>query len=642
MGNYAYVLWIPLLPLASFLVSGLFGRRYLRTLSGYVGVAALLAVTVISLLVARQYFFLDGKVDGAYRQITAFNFQWLHFSEHVSIDMNLVIDPISVMMLVVVSVVSLMVHIFSLGYMKGEERFATYYAFLGLFTFSMLGLVLSGNLFQLYIFWELVGVSSFLLIGYYFSKPSAVAAAKKAFIVTRFADLGFLIGILVLSFYGGSLDIPTLITRLATPGSAQLLSATGAGFLGVSALTWGLTLIFIGGAGKSAMFPLHIWLPDAMEGPTPVSALIHAATMVVAGVYLVARLFPVFSIDEAVMHLITWVGAFSALFAALIACTQTDIKRVLAYSTMSQIGYMMFALGVARGGGEAGLGYMASLFHLFTHAFFKSLLFLGAGAVIHFVHSNEMADMGGLRKKMPVTHISFLIACLAIAGVPPLAGFFSKEEILTAAWHSGKMIYGIGLFTAALTAFYMFRLYFSIFWNKPSTAHGDQHEGTLSMQLPLIILALCTILAGFVPFGNYITADGRTLKTEIDPVFSIAPVLLSVAAILLAMSFYKKESERPARFATTAGGFYTAAKRKFYIDELYLFVTKKIIFPLVGKPAAWFDRHVVDGLMNALASATASISAGIKGLQSGKVQAYALYFFGGIVALAVLFIYVWK
>src|SRR4029079_8977829 len=392
---------------------------------------------------------------------------WLSFSENVSIDMGIILDPISVMMLVVVTFVSLMVHIFSLGYMKGEERFSTYYAFLGLFTFSMLGLVVSSNLFQIYMFWELVGVSSYLLIGYYYDKPSAVAASKKAFIVTRFADLGFLVGILILAFYGETLDFETLIENLTSQQSSQFLSITTASFMGISALTWGLTLVFIGGAGKSAMFPLHIWLPDAMEGPTPVSALIHAATMVVAGVYLVARLFPVFAVaDELVLNIVAYVGAISALLAAIIACTQTDIKRVLAFSTMSQIGYMMFALGVSGYGGEAGLGYMASMFHLFTHAFFKSLLFLCAGAVIHVVHSNEMKDMGGLRKLMPITHIAFLIACLAIAGIPPFSGFFSKEEILTAAWQNHPAIYYICLITSGITAFYMFRLYFSIFWNR--------------------------------------------------------------------------------------------------------------------------------------------------------------------------------
>jgi NADH-quinone oxidoreductase subunit L len=641
MSNYAYIVWIPLLPLAIFLVLGIFGRKYFKTASGLIGTASLLVSAILSLVAAKQYFFVDGKVNGVYQKITALKYTWLEFSPNVSIDMSIIIDPISVMMLVVVTFVSLMVHVFSLGYMKGEERFATYYAFLSLFTFSMLGLVLSGNIFQVYMFWELVGVSSFLLIGYYFDKQSAVAAAKKAFIITRFADLGFLIGILILGLNAGTLDISLLIERL-TSVQWRMADMVGGGFLGMSAITWALVLIFVGGAGKSAMFPLHIWLPDAMEGPTPVSALIHAATMVVAGVFLVARLFPVFLVYPFALEVCKWVGIFSALFAAIIACTQTDIKRVLAYSTMSQIGYMMFALGVSKQIGEDGLGYMASMFHLFTHAFFKSLLFLGAGAVIHMVHSNEMKDMGGLRKLMPVTHIAFLIGCLAITGIPPFAGFFSKEEILMAAYHSNKIIYGVALFTAALTAFYMFRLYFSIFWNKESDVHNVHGEGTVSMKLPLVILAICAVGAGFVPFSNFITADGNALETHMDLTFSIAPVALTLLAILLAASFYKTENDKPARTAAAFGGLYNAASRKFYMDELYLFITKKIIFPLIGQPVAWIDKNIVDGLMNMLATITSKISELIKGFQSGKVQGYALYFFGGVAALAVLFIYLWK
>jgi len=654
MSNYFYILWIPLLPLATFVILGLFGRKYLSAIAGLLGTASLFSSTVLSFVAANQYFFVDGKVNGVFQKIVAFKFTWLEFSPNVSIDLGMIIDPISVMMLVVVTSVSLMVHVFSLGYMKGEERFATYYAFLSLFTFSMLGLILSSNIFQVYMFWELVGVSSFLLISYYFNKPSAVAASKKAFIVTRFADLGFLIGILILGFYGGTLDIGLLIERFTSVNSAQYISITGASFLGASMLTWGLTLLFIGGAGKSAMFPLHIWLPDAMEGPTPVSALIHAATMVVAGVYLVARMFPVFTMDETALHIVTYVGAASALFAAVIACTQTDIKRVLAYSTMSQIGYMMFALGISKNGGEAGLGYMASMFHLFTHAFFKSLLFLGAGAVIHMVHSNEMKDMGGLRKLMPITHIAFLIACLAIAGIPPFAGFFSKEEILTAAFHENKIIYGIALFTAALTSFYMFRLYFNIFWSKEAPAanhaqadhgqeaHASHGEGPWVMKLPLLILAACAVGVGFVPFSQLVTSDGKALETHIDIVFSIAPVVLSVLAILLAARFYKNQNDRSDKMAAAFGGLYTAAYKKFYVDEVYIFITKKIVFPFIGQPIAWADRNIVDGFMLLLAKITAKISESIKGLQSGKVQNYALYFFGGVAALSILFIYIWK
>ena len=633
---------IPLLPLLTFLLLGLYGKKVFKNASGLIGTTSLFASALLSLYTAYGYFFQYGKVDGVYQKLVPFKFEWLQFSEGVSIDMGLIIDPISVMMLVVVTLVSLMVHIYSTAYMKGEERFPTYYAFLSLFTFSMLGLVLSSNIFQIYIFWELVGVSSFLLIGFYYSRPSAVAAAKKAFIVTRFADLGFLIGILVLAFYSGTLDFNTLIERLTAPESNELKTAVASSFLGVSALTWGLLLVFMGGAGKSALFPLHIWLPDAMEGPTPVSALIHAATMVVAGVYLVARLFPVFALSAPeALDVVAYVGVLSALLAAVIACTQTDIKRVLAYSTMSQIGFMMFALGVSGYGGEAGLGYTASLFHLFTHALFKALLFLGAGAVIHFIHSNDMKDMGGLRKYMPITHITFLIACLAIAGVPPLAGFFSKEEILLAAYNSNPTIYWIALATSGLTAFYMFRLYFSIFWNKETHPHGHG-EGGAAITLPLILLAVGAALAGFIPFGRFVSSDGKALETHFHLAFSIAPVALGLAGIFLALWLYKSENERPNRIAASLSGLYTAAYRKFYIDELYLFLTRKVVFNLIGRPAAWFDRNVVDGMVNYTGNTTQLVSERIKKLQSGKVQHYAIYFLVGALGLAVLFIYLWK
>ena len=569
---------------------------------------------------------------------------WLEFSKGVSIDIGLIIDPISVMMLVVVTFVSLMVHVYSLGYMKDEERFPTYYSFLGLFTFSMLGLVLSSNIFQIYIFWELVGVSSFLLIGYYYDKPSAVAACKKAFIVTRFADLGFLIGILILSFCSGTLDFATLIQRLTSPESNEIKTAVTYSFLGVSALSWGAMLVFIGGAGKSAMFPLHIWLPDAMEGPTPVSALIHAATMVVAGVYLVARLFPVFALTApAVLEIVGWVGAISAIIAAIIACTQTDIKRVLAYSTMSQIGYMMFALGVSKYGGEGGLGYTASMFHLFTHAMFKALLFLGAGAVIHYIHSNDMKDMGGLRKYLPITHITFLIACLAIAGVPPFAGFFSKEEILLAAYQNNMAIYWIALVTSGLTAFYMFRLYFNIFWNKPHQSHSEKHgEGGFTMMLPLVLLAVGAAAAGFIPFGEFVSSDGKALESHFHLEFSIAPVALGLTGIIAAMWLYKKQNNTPDKLAASLSGLYKAAYHKFYIDEIYLFLTKKVLFNLIGRPAAWFDRNIVDGMVNLTGNTTQAISERIKKIQSGKVQQYAIYFLAGVIVLATLFIYVWR
>ena len=648
MPNAILIALVPLLPLAGFLLLGLFGRKYFKNTSGIIGTALLLVSTMLSCYIAYSYFFQYGKVDGVYQKLIPLKFVWLEFSKGVSIDMGIILDPISVMMLLVVTFISLMVHIYSLAYMKGEERFPTYYAFLGFFTFSMLGLVLSANIFQLYIFWELVGVSSFLLIGFYYDKPSAVAACKKAFIVTRFADLGFLIGILILSFYAGTLDFTTLIERLTSPESPEFTNIIAASFIGTSALTWGLVLVFMGGAGKSAMFPLHIWLPDAMEGPTPVSALIHAATMVVAGVFLVARLFPVFQMSPPALEVVAYVGVTSALFAAVIACTQTDIKRVLAYSTMSQIGFMMFAVGVSgfeNGGllGLSNLGFTASMFHLFKHALFKALLFLGAGAVIHFIHSNEIKDMGGLRKYMPITHISFLIACLAIAGVPPFAGFFSKEEILLAAYHHNQVIYWVALFTSGLTAFYMFRLYFSIFWSSEHHPNGHHHEeGGFAMMMPLVLLAVGAALAGFIPFGNFVSADGKLLESKFHWAFSIAPVVLGLMGIFTAMLLYKKQNDKPEKLAASLNGLYKAAYHKFYIDEIYLFITTKIVFNLIGRPAAWFDKNIVDGLVNATGNTTQFISEKIKGMQSGKVQQYAVYFLVSVIGLAVLFIYWWK
>jgi NADH-quinone oxidoreductase subunit L len=401
------------------------------------------------------------------------------------------------------------------------------------------------------------------------------------------------------------------------------------------------------------MFPLHIWLPDAMEGPTPVSALIHAATMVVAGVFLVARLFPIFVTDPAVQQLVAYVGGVSALLAAICACAQSDIKRVLAFSTISQIGFMMLALGVSGKSGEDSLGYTAAMFHLFTHACFKSLLFLCAGAIIHVVHSNDMRDMGGLAKKLPFTHICFLIGCLAIAGFPGFSGFFSKEEILLAVFASHKLLYGLALFTTALTAFYMFRLYFSVFFNQPARSlqtalpagFGASHPNpkqSLSMSFPLLVLALCAAVVGFIPFGHFVSADGKPLASSPDWAFSAWPIGLSLAAIWVAGALYFRSSDRPAKVAAMFGSVYQLAVQKFYFDQLYLFVTKKIMFNLVGRTAAWFDQHIVDGLMNLLARATGKLSQLIRGFQSGKLQDYAWFFFAGVAGLSILFIYLWK
>jgi len=635
MPNAAYIILIPLLPLAGFVLLGLFGKKIFRSFSGVLGTGLVFVSAALALWTAYGFFY--GRGDHPGYSITVVDIPWLDFYKGLSINMSIVLQPLTVIMIVVVSFISLMVHLFSLGYMKGEQRFATYYAYLGLFTFSMLGLVLAGNLFETYIFWELVGCSSFLLIGFYYDRPTAVAAAKKAFIVTRFADLGFLIGILILSFHSGTLNIDDIsLSPWFHKSPAADASAT---FLGFSVLSWGLTLVFIGGAGKSALFPLHIWLPDAMEGPTPVSALIHAATMVVAGVYLVARLVLLYAFHPGVLQIILYVGAISALLAAIVACTQTDIKRVLAYSTMSQIGYMMFSLGAIRPEGDDASAYTGSIFHLFTHAFFKALLFLCAGVIIHRVHSNEMKDMGGLRKTMPLTHLCFLVACLAISGIPPFSGFFSKEEILLAAWRANKFVYAIGLFTSGLTAFYMFRLYFSVFWSRPQVTEHS-HPMPLVQSVPLVILALGAAFAGFIPFSRFLL-PGIADTGEGIGVFSIPPVTIALLGIGIAAWLYKKHSDRPQRTAAAMRGLYTFAYHKFYIDEIYLFITKKIIFNLIGRPAAWIDRHIVDGLMNFLATFTARISAAVKGFQLGKVQDYAWFFFIGIAGLAVLFIYIY-
>ncbi|MFZ7115721.1 MAG: NADH-quinone oxidoreductase subunit L [Bacteroidota bacterium] len=636
------LLLILFLPFLSFVISGLWGRKYLKNMAGMLSTTTVLAAFMISCSVAYRYFFVEGKVNGKYIPQYPVDFKWLEFTPDLSIHLGILIDPISVMMLIVVTFISLMVHIYSLGYMKGEERYATYYSFLSLFTFSMLGLVVATNIFQTYIFWELVGVSSFLLIGFYYNKPSAVIASKKAFIVTRFADLGFLAGILILSYYSGSLEFKDIISRYTDGTSSQLQAAISSSFMGVSALSWGLVLVFVGGAGKSAMFPLHVWLPDAMEGPTPVSALIHAATMVVAGVYLVARLFPVYAIScPAALHVVAVIGIFSSAFAALIACTQTDIKRVLAYSTMSQIGFMMFALGVSGYGGESGLGYMASMFHLFTHAIFKALLFLCAGTVIHFVHSNEMKDMGGLKRSLPITHIAFLLACLAIAGIPPFAGFYSKEEILLAAFHHDKLIFWVAVVTAGLTSFYMFRLFFSIFYRGQEKEHSHSHhgEGSSSMLGPQIVLAFGSVLAGFIPFSNLITSDGVSLETHTNWSFSLLPIAVSSIGILFAIYFFMKDDDKAVILSARFGAVYTSLKRKLYVDEVYNFITKRIIFNLIAQPASWFDKHIVDGLINTIGKATQVFSFSTSGWQSGKIQSYSLWFLAGTLGLLIITLY---
>ena len=649
------------IPLFMFIFLGLLGMKMSHRLAGTLGCLGMGTVLVLSYYTAFTYFFSGAPefIDAAGNRLQCmiFDATWLQFYDKLVIKLGFLLDPISAMMLVVISTISFMVHLYSMGYMRDhhgvyEHGFQRFYAFLSLFSFSMLGLVVATNIFQMYIFWELVGASSYLLIGFYYTKPSAVSASKKAFIVTRFADLGFLIGILVLSFYTGTFNF-TELTSIPVEGMAGVTEVNAGTaehirsifqnsaapvFMGGSVLTWALVLIFMGGMGKSAMMPLHIWLPDAMEGPTPVSALIHAATMVVAGVYLVARLFPLYLMEPTALEIITVVGALTALYAAVVACTQIDIKRVLAFSTISQIAFMMVSLGVARPEFHEGLGYMASMFHLFTHAMFKALLFLGAGALIHAIGSNDYTEMHGLHKSMPITHWTFLIGCLAIAGIIPFSGFWSKDEILSSCMGYNWVAYVWMSFVAFLTAFYMFRLYFLIFWwkeHKTPEGHHAPHDQPWTMSLPLVILAAISCVAGFIPFGKFVTWNGEPYDFMAHFDWGIAGVSLVVAILGIGLAYvmYFKENPLPNKFRNAMPALWTWAHHRFYWGELYQFITHKIIFGSVCRPLAWFDRHIIDGTMDAFATITNKASEAIKPLQSGQIQMYVWYYLVGVLLL---------
>ena len=656
---YEYSFLILLLPLISFIVLGLAGMKMSHKVAGLIGTCSLGAVTLLSFATAFEYFTAD-RVNGVFQTIVPYNFTWLPLGT-LKFDMGIMLDPISVMMLIVISTVSLMVHIYSFGYMHGEKGFQRYYAFLSLFTMSMLGLVLATNIFQMYMFWELVGVSSYLLIGFYYPLKAAVAASKKAFIVTRFANMFFLIGILIFGYYTGSFSFSFIENVQYLGGAVEMMpgSAEKAVAAGAMILPTALVLMFIGGAGKSAMFPLHIWLPDAMEGPTPVSALIHAATMVVAGVFQLARMFPLW-IEYApqAMSIVVWVGVFTAFYAAAVAMAQTDIKRVLAFSTISQIAFMMVALGVSLPGhhgavldDHAQLGYMAGMFHLFTHAMFKACLFLGAGCIIHAVHSNEMALMGGLRKYMPVTHITFLVSCLAIAGIPFFSGFSSKDEIITACFAYSPVVGWIMTGIAAMTAFYMFRLYYGIFWgteNKEAHAHHTPHEAPLTMTIPLIVLCLITVgvgvyttLAGFLgwggSFGSFVSASGQDYTIHFDHQIALTSTVIALVSIALATFIYKGERQPVAdKLYKTFPNLWQAAYKRFYQDEIWQFVTHKVIFRCVSTPIAWFDRHVIDGTFNFMAWGANEAGESIRPWQSGDVRQYVVWFLTGAVALTLV------
>lgn len=602
---------IPLLPALAFLWIGFFTRLHKKR-------SAAIAITMSSLSFLLACGVTWAVLSGPITMETPFVQKTLWFEiGSVRIFMGSLVDPLTAMMLMVVTMVSLLVQIYSVGYMAHDPGAGRFFAFLSLFAASMLGLVIAVNFAQLYVFWELVGLCSYLLIGFYYDKVSAREAAKKAFITTRIGDFGLLLGILLLQITFGTLDFQEL--KVLVPAYIWI---SGTSFMTIVGL-----LLFIGPIGKSGQFPLHVWLPDAMEGPTPVSALIHAATMVVAGVYLVGRAYFIFSALPVVMNVIAWLGGFTAFFAATIALTQRPIKRILAYSTISQLGYMMLALGVG--------SLTASMFHLMTHAFFKALLFLCAGAVIEAMQDEaDIFKMGGLRKKMPVTFAAMTIGVLAISGLPPFAGFFSKDEILGAAAAVSTPLYLLGTLTAFLTAFYMARLLFVTFLGEASPG-CPATETNAFMRWPLIVLSVLSCVSGlwghFAGFGEWVYF-GAAEETGIDWVIAGTSTVLSLVAIGLAYEIYVAKRWSAYEISQRFGVLYMLSFNKYYIDEFYTLLRRTFCDGL-GRILYWIDLHVIDGIVNGLARLVGVLSTIFTFLQNGQVQRYVAVFYGGVIVL---------
>lgn len=634
-------IWIiPVLPIFGFIITFFFGKKFPKAASVFTTVilGACVLFSMMSIFIVNS---------GGPFEITK---NW-YVTGKYSIAMGFAADGLTAMMLNVVSIVSFLVHLYSIGYMHNDSRFWMFFLYLQLFSASMFGLVLSNNYLQLYIFWELVGLCSYLLIGFWYEKKSAADAAKKAFLTTKIGDAGMLIGIFLLFFNTGSAVFKDVFNFAAGPEVSQ-------GLITASAI-----LLFCGAIGKSAQFPLHIWLPDAMEGPTPVSALIHAATMVAAGVYLVGRSFPLFSLSAAAMQVVAVVGAFTAIFAATIAITQNDIKKVLAYSTISQLGYMMFALGMG--------AYVAGMFHLLTHAFFKALLFLGSGSVIHATGTQDIREMGGLFKKMKVTAITFIIGTLALAGFPLTAGFFSKDYILGFAYAQNKYIFFIiGIITAFFTAFYMFRVIFVVFFGNPKKDGIHAHESPKVMTIPLIILAVLSVVPGY--FGAWFISERFSIDKFIsffgfegqEPLHIIPmviAVLVGLLGILIAFILYFGKPITNKKISKWIYPLYKLLHNKYYIDEIYGFIIIKPLMKLaefintfdrvvvdgfvnfIGKLTVIFSRAVdifdikaVDGVVNKVADVTYLSGKKLRLLQTGNTSSYLAIMFG---AVAIFVIY---
>ena len=629
------ILLLPFLSFAviSFVLRPFFNRRPL--LSWYSAVIAIGLSLVFSIWTLIEVSRAPGHV------LAMPDYQWLSIGQ-LTVSIGLTVDSLAAVMLIVVTAVSLLVQVYSRGYMQGDGGFCRYFAFMSLFTGSMLGLVLADNLLFLFLFWEGVGLCSYLLIGFWFHKPEAARAAMKAFLVTRLGDFGFLAAILLLYAKTGTFDI----------GELQGLALAGA--LSGTALTWAAIGVFSGAVGKSAQFPLHTWLPDAMEGPTPVSALIHAATMVAAGVYLVARMFPVFASSATAITTVAVIGGFTAIFAATMGLVMYDIKRVLAYSTISQLGYMMLGLG-AVGVGIAnghislevglGLGVAVGIFHLFTHAFFKSLLFLGAGSVSHAAGTFDMRRMGGLRRAMPWTYATFLLGSLSLAGIWPLAGFWSKEGILTQAWEHTPALFYLGMITVFLTAFYMFRAIFLTFGGRyrgeSEGGHG-LHESPPIMLAPMVLLAVMALCAGWLPVSGFLGGEhGHGFFGALAHPLPWVSLALAGAGILLAYAIFSRGWLSAASLRGRCMPLFNLLSRKYWLDDLYeRFILGRALVNGLFAALHWFDDHVIDGAVNGVAALTVGAAGVLRRAETGQLQLYALAIFIGVLAIvACLFIF---
>ncbi len=644
MAEYIYL--VPLFPLIGFLINGLLLGRLPRAAVNFIACASV----GLSFIVAVMLFFDLRALPEGQRVMEQVLFTWIP-SGALQVNIGFLLDPLSAVMILVVTGVGFLIHIYSIGYMSHDKSFGRFFTYMNLFTFSMLVLVLADSFPFMFVGWEGVGLCSYLLIGFWFEKKSASDAGKKAFIVNRIGDAGFLLGMFIIFWQVGSLQF------------TEVMAAAPAVFMAGGALiTTACVLLFVGATGKSAQIPLYVWLPDAMEGPTPVSALIHAATMVTAGVYMLARSSVLYMMAPDALAVVAIIGAATALFAATIGTAQNDIKRVLAYSTVSQLGYMFLACGVA--------AFTAGIFHLMTHAFFKALLFLAAGSVIHGMSDvQDMRQMGGLKKYMPITFITMLLATLAIAGIPGFSGFFSKDEILWKAFsssHGHIVLWIIGFITAGLTAFYMFRLIYMTFYGKErmsSEVKHHLHESPRSMTMPLVVLAVLSVVGGWVGiphvFGvtnhfehwlapviagphqeaasHALAAAGSSAATEF--LLMGLTVVLVLFAIFAAYMLYKKRPELSTTLATKFSGLQTMLVNKYYVDEIYGAV---VVRPLVsGSVFLWkiVDVLIIDGLINGFATIYADISQLVRRVQTGRLRSYATVFVLGVVALVGYFLY---